>query len=288
MKMMRRLLCISALVALSGCRLDVTQTIDVTAAGREVVTYRETLDDEAFSATARLAGPYAFGFDAAKEDGWDVRTSSGPNEHTFLFTRSLTRHDAESQLTRLAYDSARTTPQDAFLVGPTAIIGVPITVSEASAKSASIPALLRPFETVTKDGRKDPAFQLANAHINATAVDAIVHVSIETRDATGVHRIEPTFAENTVLSPSFASTLHVGSPWPLSRLLAFWREVGTYGVFDFEHYSPPLCKADPKYHKSWMFGVGVYAEGARIPQELMNNALGAAEAWLAEHPVRCP
>jgi len=285
---MRRFFCISALVLLSGCRLDVTQTIDLTTPGREVITYRETFDDEAFAATTQLGGPSAFGFDAAKQDGWDVRGSNGRNEHTFLFQRSFSKEDAESQLTRLAYDSAAATPQDAFLLGPTAFIGLPITASTATPTSASIPALLRPSETVTKDGRKDPAFQLANARVNAAAVDSVVHVHIEIRDATGVHRIEPRFAEATEWSPSSAITLRVGSPWPLSALLAFWREVGTYGVFDFEHHSPPLCKAEPKYHKSWMYGVGVYAGGAKIPEQLLDDAGALAEDWQSKHPVKCP
>lgn len=287
-EMMRRFMCVSALVVLSGCRLDVTQTIDLTTAGREVITYRETFDDEAFAATMQLGGPSAFGFDTAKQDGWDVRGLSDRNEHTFLFRRSLSNADAESQLTRLAYDSSAATPQDAFLLGPTAFIGVPITASTATSKSASIPALLRPSETVTTDGRKDPAFQLANARVNAAAVDSVVHIHIEIRDATGVHRIEPRFAEATELSPSSVTTLLVGSPWPLSPLLAFWREVGTYGVFDFEHHSPPLCKAEPKYRKSWMYGVGVYARGAKIPEQLLDNAGTLAEDWLAKHPVKCP
>lgn len=285
---MRRFFCISALVVLSGCRLDVTQTIDLTTAGREVITYRETFDDEAFAATTQLGGASAFGFDAAKKDGWDVRGSSGSNEHTFLFQRSFSNKDAESQLTRLAFDSASTTPPDAFLLGPTAFIGVPITASTATPKSASIPALLRPSETVTKDGRKDPAFQLANARVNAAAVDSVVHVHIEIRDAAGVHRIEPKFAEATELPRSPVTALRVGNPWPLSPLLAFWREVGTYGVFDFEHHSPPLCKAEPKYHKSWMYGVGVYAGGAKIPEQLLDNAGTLAEDWQAKHPVKCP
>jgi len=57
--MLRKLLCLFALIGLSGCRLDVTQAIDVTAPGREVIIYRETFDDEAFAATTQLGGPYA-------------------------------------------------------------------------------------------------------------------------------------------------------------------------------------------------------------------------------------
>lgn len=70
---MRRFICISVLVVLSGCRLDVTQTVDVTAPSREVITYRETFDDEAFAVATHLGGPNSFGFDAAKQDGWDAR-----------------------------------------------------------------------------------------------------------------------------------------------------------------------------------------------------------------------
>ena len=289
--MLHRLLCLCALVGLSGCRLDVTQTIDVTTPGREVITYSETFDDEAFAATTQLGGPSAFGFDAAKQDGWDVSASSGPNRHTFIFRRSFSNNDdIGSQLTRLAYDSAAATPQDAFLLAPTAFIGVPITISTATATPAStlIPALLRPAETVSKDGRNDPAFQLANARVNATVVDSVTHVHLEIRDAAGVHRIEPSFAEATELSTSPIVGLHVGNPWSLSPPLAFWRAVGTYGVFDFEHYSPPLCKAEPKYHKSWMFGIGVYANGAKIPEKLFGKTGTLAADWMKKHPVKCP
>jgi hypothetical protein len=273
---------------MTGCRLDVTQTVDLTTKGREVITYRETFDDEAFNATAQLGGASAFGFDAAKQDGWDVRGSSGPNEHTFVFQRSFSKENVESELTQLAADSAAATPVDAFLLGPTAFIGMPITGSSATGKSASLPALLRPSDTVTTNGRKNPSFQLANARVNAAAVNSVVHVYLELRDATGVHRIEPSFAEATTLPVSSATALHAGRPWPLSRILAFWREAGTYGVFDFEHYSPPLCSAQPKYHKSRMFMVGVYANGARIPEQLLDSAGTVAEEWLAKHPVKCP
>jgi hypothetical protein len=76
---------IVALLGVAGCRLDVTQTIEVTNPGREVVTYRESFDDEAFAATTQLGGAYAFGFDAAKRDGWDVIGSREGNQHTFVF-----------------------------------------------------------------------------------------------------------------------------------------------------------------------------------------------------------
>jgi hypothetical protein len=111
---------------------------------------------------------------------------------------------------------------------------------------------------------------------------------VELRDATGVHQTELNFAEPTKLSSPVALALHAGQPWPLAPILAFWRNVGPYGVFDFEHHSPPLCSAEPKYHKAWMFGVGVYANGARIPQQLMKSAATLAENWLAQHQVRCP
>lgn len=222
----------------------------------------------------------------SRTDG--TRGSSGPNEHTFLFRRSFSKQNAESQLTRLAHDSDAATPQDAFLLGPTAFIGVPIIAATAITRSGTIPALLRPSETVTKNGRQSPAFQLANARVNAAAVNSVVHVYIEVRDRSDVHRIAPTFAGPTKLSPSPMIALHVGSPWPLSSVLAFWREVGTYGVFDFEHHSPPLCKAEPKYHKSWIYGVGVYASGAGISKQLMDSAGSLTEEWLAKHPVKCP
>jgi hypothetical protein len=286
--MLRQFVCIVALLVLSGCRLDVTQAIDVTTKDREIITYSETFDDEAFSVTTQIGGASAFGFDAAKKNGWDVRGSSGPNEHTFVFKRSFSRKDAEADLTRLADESALTTPDDAFFIGPTAFVGLPITASTANDKIVSVPALLRPWETLTKNGRQNSALQLANARLNAAAVDGVVHVHIELRDATGVHRVEPSFAEATVLSPSSAARLHVGHEWPISRVLAFWREVGPYGVFDYEHHSPPLCSAEPKYHKSWMFGVGVYANGARIPEQLMSSAATLAEEWLTRHPVKCP
>ena len=286
--MLRRLLLISALTLASGCRLDVTQTIDVTAKTREIITYRETFDDEAFQVVTQLGGASAFGFNAAKGDGWDVRGSSGPNSHTFILEHSFARGDAEGGLTRLARDSAETTPDDAFLMGPTAFVGIPITASTRTESSASLPALLRPSETITKDGRKDPAFQLANARVNAAVVNTVVHVYVVFRDPTGVHRIEPNFAEATVLSPSSELTLHAGQPWPIAPILAFWRNVGPYGVFDFEHHSPPLCSADTNYRKAWMFGVGVYANGAKMPEQLMKSAGTLAESWLARHPVKCP
>ncbi len=286
--MLRQIVSITALLVLSGCRLDVTQTIDVRTKGQEVITYTETFDNEAFNVTPQIGGASAFGFDAAKQDGWDVHGSSGPNEHTFVFKRSFSSQDVEPDLTRLANESALATPNDAFFIGPTAFVGLPITASTANDKAALVPALLRPRETLTKNGRQDSAFQLANARVNAAAVDSVVHVHVELRDATGVHRVDPSFAETTVLSPSPAARLHVGHQWPISRVLAFWREVGPYGVFDYEHHSPPLCSVDPKYHKSWMFGVGVYATGARIPEQLMSSAATLAEEWLARHPVKCP
>ncbi len=286
--MLRRLFCISALLVASGCQLDITQTIDVTSKTRETITYNEAFDNEAFQIVTQLGGPAAFGIDAATKDGWDVHESSGPNNHTFVFEQSFPREDAEAGLTRLAHDSAAATPDDEFLMGPTAFIGIPITASARSESTVSLPALLRPSETVTKNGRKDPAFQLANARVNAAAVNSVVHVHVEFRDTTGVHRIESDFAEATTFSPSSGFTLHVGHSWPVSRLLAFWRNVGPYGVFDYEHYSPPLCSAEPKYRKAWMFGVGVYANGANIPQQLMSSAGTLAESWLAQHPVRCP
>lgn len=284
---MRGVFCICAVLAASGCRLDVTQAIDATVKGRETVTYTETFDDEAFRATTELGGASAFAFDAAKSDGWDVRSSSGPNRHTFVFERAFSRETTESGLTRLASDSTAATPADAFLLGPTAFIGFPITASSSNKSAVSIPALLRPAETL-KNGRKNAAFQLANARVNAAAVDSVVHVRIEIRDATGTHEIEPEFAEEKALSASSGFGLQVGPPWPVSRILAFWRDVGPYGVFDYEHYSPPLCSPAPKYRKSWMFGVGVYANGAGIPQPLMDSAGTLAENWLAKHPVKCP
>lgn len=284
---MRRFVCIVALLALSACKLDVTQTVDVTQKGREVITYRETLDDEAFSAAAQLGGPSAFGFDAAKDDGWDVRGSSGPNEHIFVFERSFTRRDIEPDLTRLAFDSASATPSDAFLLGPTAMIGLPISASTSTLASVPFPALLRPSEA-EKKGEKNLAFRLANARVNAAAVDSVVHVSIELRDATGVHRVQPSFGKTTMFVPASNSTLHIGHAWPLSGALYFWREVGPYGTFDYEHQAPPLCATDTKYRKAWMFGVGVYADGAGIAEHLMTNAMAVAESWLAKRPVKCP
>ena len=281
-------ICTLAVLLLTACRIDVTQTIDATSKGRRVITYTEMFDDEAFKVTGQLGGASAFAFDTAKADGWDVRGSSGPNQHTFVFERSFSGENVEAELTRLARDSAAATPDDAFLLGPTAFVGFPITSLASENASASIPALLRPAETVTKEGRKDPDFQLANARINAVAVNSVVHVRIELRDATGVHHIEPSFSEAASVSPSSGVALHVGQAWPLSRVLAFWRNVGPYGVFDYEHNSPPLCSADPQYRKSWTFGVGVYAKGANIPEELMARSGTLAQTWLAQHPVKCP
>lgn len=284
----RPFLCLTALIMLCGCRLDVTQTIDVASKGRELVTYRETFDDEAFSVTTQLGGPSAFAFDAAKQDGWGVRASSGPNEHTFIFERAFSVEDAQAQLARPAHDSAAAAPNDAFLLGPTAFIGMPITSSTSNEQSASIPALLRPSETLIKGGGADPAFKLANARVNAADVDSVVRVHVELRDETGLRHIDPSFGEATAISPSSKIRLHVGPLWPLSRILAFWRYVGPYGVFDYERHSPPLCSSDPKYHKAWMFGVGVYVNGAHIPEQLMGAAGTLAQNWLARHPVKCP
>ena len=286
--MLRLFFCIAALFALSACKLDITQMIDVTQKGREVITYRETFDDEAFRATAQLGGASAFGFDAAKADGWDVSGLSGPNEHTFVFSRSFSVADVDAELTRLARDSAASTPYDAFLLGPTAFIGFPITAAAANGRTISIPALLRPSDTLTEHGRKDPVFQLANARVNASAVDSVVHVHLELRDSAGIHRIDPSFAEATTFVPSSETSIHVGQAWPISAILGFWRSVGPYGVLDYEHSSPPLCSGDAKYHKSWMFGVGVYANGAQIAESLMTAAGDLAEQWLASHPVKCP
>lgn len=285
---LRSFLCLSALAMLCGCRLDVTQTIDVTSRGRELITYKETFDDDAFGVTTRIGGPSAFAFNAAKQDGWNVRGSIGPNEHTFIFERSFSVEDVQAQLARLAHDSTAATPNDAFFLGPTAFIGLPITASTSHGQGVSIPALLRPSEAVTNDGRADRAFQLANAHVNAAAVDSVVHVHVELRDDTGLRRVDPSFAESTAVSTSSKISLQFGQPWPLSRILAFWRYVGPYGVFDYEHHSPPLCSANPNYRKAWMFGVGVYANGAHIPEQLMGSAGTLAENWLAQHPVKCP
>lgn len=35
-------------------------------------------------------------------------------------------------------------------------------------------------------------------------------------------------------------------------------------------------------------GVGVYANGAHIPEQLMTSAGALAEGWLTQHPVKCP
>ncbi len=253
--------------------------------GREVITYRETFDDKAFNATTQLGAVSAFAFDAGKQDGWDVRGSSGPNERTFTFERSFSGENVQAGLTRLAYDNAAATGDDAFPLGPTGFIGVAITAATSNQKITSIPQLLRPSDSLTKNGRTVSAFQLANARVNAAAVDAVVHVHIELLDSAGVHRIDPSFAKATLFSPT---ALRIGPAWPISPILAFWREVGEYGVFDFEHHAPPLCSADRRNHKSWMFGVGVYAAGARMPQDLMDSAQSLAEDWLAKHPIKCP
>jgi hypothetical protein len=280
--------CSVAVLVLTACRVDVTQTIDLTTQGRAVVSYAETFDDEAFSATGRLGGASAFGFDAAKADGWDVRRSSGPNQHTFVFQRSFSGENLDYELTRLAHDSAVATPNDAFPLGPTAFIGIPITIAATGKASASIPPLLRPSETVPNKGRKDPTFQLANARVNAAVVNSIVHIRIELKDETGIHRVEPNFSSSTLLTRSSSGGLRIGEAWPLSPLLAFWRNVGPYGVFDYQHNSAPLCTSDPKYHKAWIFGIGVYADGANMPEELMGSAVTLAESWLSQHPVQCP
>jgi hypothetical protein len=171
---------------------------------------------------------------------------------------------------------------------PTAFIGFPITASSSSDVSVSIPALLEPSEADGTIGRADPAFQLANARVNAAAVNSVVRLFIELRDGTGFHRVRADFAKATPLSPASGLTLYVGKPWLVSPIMAFWRSVGPYGVFDYEHYARPLCSDDPKYRQAWIFGAGVYANGAHIPPQLMTNALTLAESWLAKNPVKCP
>ncbi|MEO7201791.1 MAG: hypothetical protein ABI431_03685 [Candidatus Tumulicola sp.] len=84
-----------------------------------------------------------------------------------------------------------------------------------------------------------------------------------------------------------ALRIYAGHLWRLSSILATWQAVGDYGLFDYEHSAPPLCSAQPQYRKSRMFGAGVYAEGARIPPDLMRNAFTLADEWLSAHPVQC-
>jgi hypothetical protein len=284
-----RLFCISALFATAGCRVDITQRIDVTAKDRETVSYEEEFDREAFQVATQLGGPSAFGADTAMKDGWQVAESRlAGGRYAIIFKRTSSRQDAEAELTRLARDTAAAAPADAFFLGPTAFIGLPITASASSDANVSIPALLRPSETAGKIGRADPAFQLANARVNAAAVNSVVRVFIELRDGTGFHRVQGDFAEGVPLSPASGLTLHVGKPWLVSPIMAFWRSVGPYGVFDYEHYARPLCSDDPKYHQAWLFGAGVYANGARIPPATHGECSNPSRKLACKKPSEVP
>jgi hypothetical protein len=282
-----RALCILASVVISGCNLDVTQTIDVSSPDRETIAFQETFDNEAYSNAMQLGAPTAFGLTAAKADGWSVVQTDAPDKHVLTLTRSMTPDDAPAQLTKLAADAtAEAAKGGDFLLGPTAFIGLPLVRAGANGPILrSVPALLRPSASIPLTKKPDPAFQLANARVNAAAVNSVVTVAVIVRDASGDHRLPLDFA-HAVTVPD-ALRLYSGRPWRLSSILAAWQAVGDYGLFDYEHSAPPLCSAQPQYRKSRMFGAGVYAEGAQMPPDLMRNAFTLADTWLSAHPVQC-
>jgi hypothetical protein len=91
-----RLFCISALFATAGCRVDITQQIDVTAKDRETIRYDEEFDHEAFQVATQLGGPSAFGADAAMKDGWQVAEARrADGRYAIDFKRTSSRQDAE-------------------------------------------------------------------------------------------------------------------------------------------------------------------------------------------------
>jgi hypothetical protein len=282
-----RFFCILAALVTSGCNLDVTQTIDATSPDRETITYQETFDDEAYSHAPDLGAPAAFGLTSAKADGWTVTHTDAPDKHILTFTKSMAPNDAPAQLTKVATDAtAEASKGGGFLLGPTAFIGLPLVRAGANGPILrSVPALLRPSESIPLTTKPDPAFQLANARVNAAAVNTVVTVAVIVRDASGEHRLPLDFA-HAVTVPS-ALRIYAGHLWRLSSILATWQAVGDYGLFDYEHSAPPLCSAQPQYRKSRMFGAGVYAEGARMPPDLMRNAFTLADEWLSTHPVQC-
>jgi hypothetical protein len=278
---------ILAAVALGGCNLNVTQTIDATSPDRETITYRETFDDEAYTHAKDLGAPAAFGLTSAKAVGWTVTQTDAPDKHVLTFSKSMVPDRAPAELTKLnAEATAGAVQSGGFLLGPTAFIGLPLVRAGASgAILDSIPALLRPSEAVAAMKQTNPAFQVANARVNAAAVNSIVTVAVIVRDADGDHRLPLDFAQAATV-PN-ALRLYAGDPWRLSGILATWQSVGDYGLFDYEHSSPPLCGAQPQYRKARMFGAGVTAEGARMPSDLMQNAFTLADEWLSAHPVQC-
>jgi hypothetical protein len=282
-----RLFCILAALVVSGCNLDVTQTIDATSADRETITYQETFDDEAYSHSGDLGAPAAFGLASAKADGWTIAQTDAPDKHILTFTKSMAPNDAPAQLTKLATDARiEASKGGGFLLGPTAFIGLPLVRAGANGPILrSVPALLRPSDSIPLTKKPDPAFQLANAHVNAAAVNTVITVAVVVRDAAGEHRLPLDFAHAVTVPNNLR--LYAGHLWKLSSILATWQAVGDYGLFDYEHSAPPLCSAQPKYRKSRMFGAGVYAEGAQMPPDLMRNAYTLADEWLSAHAVQC-
>ncbi|MEO7201790.1 MAG: hypothetical protein ABI431_03680 [Candidatus Tumulicola sp.] len=176
---------------MSGCNLDVTQTIDATSPDRETIAYQETFDGEAYSHTADLGAPAAFGLASAKADGWTVAQTDAPDKHILTFTKSMAPNDAPAQLTKLATDATvEASKGGGFLLGPTAFIGFPLVRAGANGPFLrSVPALLRPSESIPLTKKPDPAFQLANARVNAAAVNSVVTVALIVREASGEHRL---------------------------------------------------------------------------------------------------
>ena len=167
-------------------------------------------------------------------------------------------------------------------------IGFPITASSSSDASVSIPALLEQSEADGTIGRADPAFQLANARVNAAAVNSVVRLFIELRDGTRFHRVRADFAKATPLSPASGLTLYVGKPWLVSPIMAFWRSVGPYGVFDYEHYARPLCSDDPKYRQAWIFGAGVPCERSPHLAATHDECSNARRELACKKPCKVP
>lgn len=282
-----RYFCILAAFVISGCNLDVTQTIDATSADRETISYQETFDDEAYSHTADLGAPAAFGLASAKSDGWTAAQTDVADKHVLTFTKSIAPNDAPAELTKLNADATvEASKGGGFLLGPTAFIGLPLVRAGANGPILrSVPALLRPSEFIPVTKKPDPAFQLANARVNAAAVNTVVTIAVVVRDPSGEYRLPLDFARAVTVPNNLR--LYSGHLWKLSSILGSWQAVGDYGLFDYEHSAPPLCSAQPQYRKSRMFGAGVYAQGAQMPPDLMRNAYTLADEWLSAHPVQC-
>lgn len=288
---------------LAGCHVDITQQIE-TAPHSAVVTFIESVDDEAWSNIGAFGGDDPFGIAAAKQEGWTVETSAGNSLHTVTFKKAMPLSSILHTLRSLTNRAEALGSPGGFQLSPWHLIGTPIALSSGAPQKTSIPALLRPaLAAREREGRAPYAFSLANAYVNAAAVDSIISVHLAVGDggpATGpaaasgkwqhwdLHYDSSIGIRLADIGSAQPLAIVVGKPYTLTPILALWQNVGAYGVFDYEHSSPPLCHTEPKYHKAWMFGVGVYSNGAQIPLALLDQVIAAAGLWLTDHPVKCP